>query len=306
MSVKERKIEIDVIKTLAIFSVISVHFFSNIGFYEQPIFGKKMFVMVILRGFFMICVPLFIMATGYLMNHKKFEKKYYKGIFKILYIYIMVSILLLIYKRVNGPEISLWKMFLSILGFSGAKYSWYVEMYIGLFLIIPFLNLVYNNLETKKQKIWLVIIMLFLTSIPLVTNVYNLESLTWWESPMSSKEHNVIFPQYWIAIYPITYYFIGCFICEYKPKINKILNILLIVVITLVVGIFNFWYSFENCFYWGAYQGYGSLFVVALSYLVFVFLINCDWEKLPQKLKKVLILISNLTLGTYLISEVLI
>ena len=35
------------------------------------------------------------------------------------------------------------------------QYSWYVNMYIGLFILIPFLNTIWQNLKTEKQKKYL-------------------------------------------------------------------------------------------------------------------------------------------------------
>ena len=101
----------------------------------------------------MISVPLFLLLTGYLMRKKELSKKYYSGIKKTLSIYILASLACLIYKVLFlNMNYSLFGIIKDILGFSLAKYSWYIEMYIGLFLLIPFLNLIYNNLKTKKEK----------------------------------------------------------------------------------------------------------------------------------------------------------
>ena len=80
MKLKERNINIDLIKFIAVFSVISVHFFLNNGFYGKIIVGKEMYIFSFIRTLFMICVPLFIITTGYLMKNKTLSKKYYFGI----------------------------------------------------------------------------------------------------------------------------------------------------------------------------------------------------------------------------------
>ena len=67
--------------------------------------------------------------------------------------------------------------------FTLANYSWYIEMYLGLFLLIPFLNIVYNGLPSQKAKLWLVITMLILTALPAVVNIYNFDTLSWWKQP---------------------------------------------------------------------------------------------------------------------------
>lgn len=114
--------------------------------------GGKMILATIMRNMFMICVPLFLLLTGYLMSNKKVEKKYYKGIIKTLYVFILTSIICGFYKYQKGNYNNLIELFLSIFDYTGAGYSWYIEMYIGLFLLIPFLNLIYNNLTSKNKK----------------------------------------------------------------------------------------------------------------------------------------------------------
>lgn len=299
----KRDVGIDVIKVVALLCVISVHWFWRSEYYQQPMLGKGMLILTIVRSFFMICVPLFLIATGYLMNRKKLEKKYYKGIIKILYTYVIVSIICIIYKVVGKGYTTIWHMILSIFSFSAAGYSWYVEMYIGLFLIIPFLNLIYNNLKSKKQKRGLLFIMLFMTALPEVLNVYNFEDLNFWKHP-AGLETNAILPQFWTRLYPITYYFIGAYIYEYKPKMNKNLNIILIILSTIFLGLFCYWYSFGTMFISGGFQYYNSLFVVILSYLCFIFFMNINYSKCGEHLKKALAIISSSTLGAYLISEI--
>lgn len=62
---------LDLIRFLAIFSVISVHFFLNNGFYSFPVKGGRMFISINLRWLFFSGVPLFLLLTGYLNNKKR-------------------------------------------------------------------------------------------------------------------------------------------------------------------------------------------------------------------------------------------
>ena len=77
---KPRNLSLDAIRSVAVFSVVGVHFFRNCGIYDFPMVGKGMLLVSILRTAFMVCVPLFLMLTGYLMNRKTLSLKYYKGI----------------------------------------------------------------------------------------------------------------------------------------------------------------------------------------------------------------------------------
>lgn len=156
---KQRNINIDLIKCIAAISVISVHFFWNTGYYTEPMLGKRMLFMTFMRTSFMVCVPLFLIITGYLMCGKKLSAKYFYGIVHTIIMYIIISLFCILYRHIMGQEVSLKDGIKGILDYTAAPYAWYVEMYIGLFVMIPFLNILYHNLENKKAKKLLIFIL---------------------------------------------------------------------------------------------------------------------------------------------------
>ena len=111
---------IDIIKILAAFFVVSIHFFLYSGVYYVPIQSKEYIAPIAMRWLVYTCVPLFMIATGYLMKNKKFSGKYYLGLIKIIVIYIVVSILLpglRLKVSLNSPMLSTVGMLTSILPF---------------------------------------------------------------------------------------------------------------------------------------------------------------------------------------------
>ena len=97
------------------------------------------------------------------------------------------SLACMIFKAVHNNEpLSLKSFILGTLDFTGANYSWYIEMYIGLFLLVPFLNLAYNKLKNKRQKQVLVLTLVFLTIIPTLFNIFNFDNPAWWSDPKTS------------------------------------------------------------------------------------------------------------------------
>ena len=89
---ERRNSSLDILRIVAAFTVLSVHFFLHNGFYSEPVqgmgpiegivnflttgdeaamHGPWMFLAVMLRTFFGVCVPLFMITTGYLMKNKK-------------------------------------------------------------------------------------------------------------------------------------------------------------------------------------------------------------------------------------------
>ncbi len=295
----------DILRCLALFFVISVHFFLNNGYYTQIVEGNKMFIMTVMRSLFIICVPLFVTLSGFLLRKKELSGKYFKRIVPIILTYVLASIFCMAYSVIfKHEELSVKQAIGKILNFSGAPYSWYIEMYIGLFLLIPFLNILYNHLPSKKWKIILIFIFLFLSSAPSVANVYNFTTVTWWGMPSRSFEFSKIVPAWWTQIYPITYYFIGCYFSEYGIKMKKSLNLIYIIAFTFFYGFYTFWRSYNAAFIWGTWCDYASLFSVILTVLVFAFVMNFNYDKFPQKLSFVFQKISGLCLGAYLLSYI--
>lgn len=71
---------------------------------------------------------------------KELTCTYYRGIIKTVIIYLLACILGLLYRVIVEHEgLSLSNAISEILCFSAVEYAWYIEMYIGLFVMIPFL-----------------------------------------------------------------------------------------------------------------------------------------------------------------------
>lgn len=87
-------------------------------------------------------------------------------------------------------------------------------------------------------------------------------------------------------------------------KLNKILNLLLIIVATLISGLYNLWRSYDVYFISGAWQEYESLFTLVLAVLVFVFLADEGQTEYPEWVRKCLKVLSDACFGAYLVSWV--
>ena len=119
---KERDLNADLIRCVAVYSVLSVHFLLNTGFYSTPVVGWDMLLLCMYRSFFMVCVPLFMILSGYLMWQKTLSRSYYKGLLKTLEIYLMASIACLLFKKFAlGNQVTLKTAILDILDFDAAN-----------------------------------------------------------------------------------------------------------------------------------------------------------------------------------------
>lgn len=116
---KLRILGLDIIRSLAILFVIAGHFFVlHTPFRSTNFEGLSLFLQAGLIPLFQTGVPLFIMLTGYLNTNKVSEKKYYRGIWKVLIAYVFFSILTLVFRKYYLHEdLSLFKSGLKILDF---------------------------------------------------------------------------------------------------------------------------------------------------------------------------------------------
>lgn len=225
------------------------------------------------------------------MSSKQLNRKYYLGIIKTFGIYILASICCIIFKKFYfGTEYGIKTMIVGILNYTADDYAWYIEMYIGLFLIIPFLNLAYHGLKNKRQKLLLLGTMLFMTSF---------HSLFYIVTDCK------ILPEYWNSIYPITFYFIGAYLKEYGMKIGMLKKVLLLVGMIIVAGAVSYYKSYGMEFVWGAWSSYSSIIVICMTVLVFEIIRDITlWDKLSDFWKKVLKQMSDCALGAYLLSYI--
>ena len=306
MTKKNRDVSLDIIRTLAFLLVVSVHFFLNSGFYDVPVYGKTMYVLSVICSNCMICVPLFLLLSGYLMGGKTVSKKYYLGIGKVLIIYILASAFSLIYKEAYlGQDYSLKSGILATLNYTGADYSWYIEMYIGLFLMIPFLNILYNNLNSQKHKLILIASLLFLTGLPGVLNSFDFYTEGFFRNPAANVNYfNPLIPDWWENLYPFTYYFAGRYLKEYGIPIKLRYRIPLFFGFGILVGTYNFYRSFGAGFIRTIYNYFPSVFNFILAVLLFSILKEIKFKKPDGRIAGIFALCSDLSLGGYLVSSV--
>ncbi|MBQ6066546.1 MAG: acyltransferase family protein [Clostridia bacterium] len=297
---ENRNASLDLARLSALFCVTSVHFFLYNGFYNEPCEGWRMYALTLLRCSFMVCIPLFLLLTGYLMGGRTFSKRHYRGIDKILGVYLLCAVICVAMKKYyfEMPEIT-W---FNVLDFTGCTYGWYVEMYLGLYLLIPLLNLIWRGLEGKRQRQVLIVIFILLTQVPSVANAFDWKTPGAFADPSLSQVYYMLAPRYWTTLYPITYYFIGCWLREYPVTLGQPKNALLYGLSLLLFGSFAFYKSGSGIFISGSWQNWESLLLLPCGVLLFTFFTNLDsshWRKLPRTL---LAYCSECAFGAYLLS----
>lgn len=282
MKIKDRNYGIDVIKIIAVILVLTIHFFLNTEYYSFTAGGGLgIKIQSIIRNFCMICVPLFMLTTGFLNKKTEYNKSFFKGLFNILLVWFFYSLIeYFVMNSISGDfsNFNFIKLLHSITSFDACYYSWYIEMYIGLYLISPILNNAYNSFD-KKNRFRSVLIIVLSIMLPIFINtIFN----------------NIIhLPNWWYSTYPIAYYMCGKYISDVNPKIRKKNLILLLILGQIFTLSYNYIAGIE----------YYTLPIFINT--VLVFLIFYDINIKSDKLKKVTTYVSSISLDIYLGSSLI-
>ncbi len=279
----------DVVRITALFMVLWLHFYLRNGFYYTEITDFSGFVAVMFRPILMCCVPLFMILTGYLKCGKKWDVHYYRSLLPILLSYLFISLIHLPYKIFfQDQHASLGEWILQILRFDLANYSWYVGMYIGLFLLSPLLNLLWSACTSRKEHLAVVLTFAALTFLPATVNDTSLGNLI---------------PAYFQSIYYATYYIIGCYIRTYKPKVPKWICVLFILITAAILAWANISTRSEAAnYYKGFSTGYNGLIEGMMTTTCFLLLYSINTKK--ENVRKTAAHFSGIVLEIYLLSYI--
>ncbi len=288
---KERTYGIDLARTVAICFVLAVHSLLHTSFYSEPLQGLPMAIGCIARTAFVGAVPMFLTLTGFLCINRTVEKGYFRKLFPVLIIYLIASVACIVFRATRMDTIFTVKSGLSaILNYTGAPYGWYVEMYIGLFLITPFLNAGWKALDDRKKKI-LLACLIFMTAL----------------SPVINQAHHVL-PDWWEEFYPVTYYFIGAWLREHPLTVKRRWLFLGWLGLAGAFGLLHYFAQqivlpgqvYNN---WG-YNYRASILILAQTVCLFSFLRQFDGSRTPAALRWCVHRIAKITLPIHLISYI--
>lgn len=280
----ERNFGLDVVRTIAVIFVPTIHFFGLSGYYNTQFSGKTIIFASMLRWLSVCAVPIFMLLTGYFKINKSISKNHYMSIFPVLYTHIFISaIRIIIDYQVHNIDVNLDYILNKMLYF---EYGWYVKLYIGMLLLIPFFNIMYKNCDNRENKEILIMTFILLTSIgDLVFD---------------------IIPKSWLILYVFMYYLIGAYLREYQVKINKFVNLIFIFFVLSLTTISVYIKCNNEIFDWNFIgydnnSGYSSIPVIIISFLIMVLCMDlkCNNKVICGLFKS----ISVVSLEMYLFSQ---
>lgn len=258
----KRESGIDLLRCLGLMFVVGVHSFLKNGFYSQPQTGWAMWLADSFRWLFFGCNGIFMMLTGYLKSTKPLGRSYFRGLWAVLLGYAMTCAVSFPIRHFLLGEVLTFGQWLEKL-VTFANYGWYVEMYIGLYLLSPLLNLALGQLKTKRELLLAAGVMVLLTAAPSATALD-------------------LLPDYWVGLYPLTYYIIGGVIRRLQPKIHPLAGAAGAMGLAMLLGAVSVLSAGEG-FSSGFTQGYGGFWVTAMVTCLFLGLYRMQVGKCTGK-----------------------
>lgn len=306
---KKRIHYLDLLRVLAILGVIIIHFSS-----QQPWYAKNLHTASWMGVNFWDCmtrfsVPIFVMISGVLFldpnRHINMHRVYTKNIVRIVTAFIFWDLFYAFYTYFF--ETHTIKMLLTLI-FRGYSHIWFLPMIVGLYLIVPFLRKF--TTDQKLMRYYLALALVFSILIPTFYSTYYALAAHH-RMPFMVQLFIYNFQKVTDSVYfRFTMFFSTYFVAGYylhQAKLTKKRRT--IIYILGLIGLLGGW-AFSSYFSLRyntpitPWYDYMSLPVAMTSVAVFVGFRELGkkihWEMHP-KADKLLLLLSNLSFGIYLI-----
>ena len=288
---KNRIVSFDVLRILAAFGVIVIHL-AAYGLYEYSQ-SVEWTVRNFYHSLFRWVVPIFVMISGVLFlsvtKQVDIKKLYVKNILHITLVYIVWSIIYVIYDGVGGRN--LFEILQKIS--SGHFHLWFLKMLIGLYVAVPIMRAVV--LDKKIEKYFICIAIATATLYPMCLQVMGYLN----DSAKLLLAINYEGLDVHIALGYVGYFVLGHYLLTYNisGRIAQAIYVLGAMSV-LVVFILSQWASaYIGGTYTGFYE-YLNLFTMFEASAIFIII---NKMKFASRYHGLLKKVSDATLGIYVV-----
>ena len=299
-TVKERNISLDLIKIIAMLTVIMTHVSANIMI-QSDTSTIEFLVGNVYNSISRIGVPLFVMTSGALLLDKNKDitinqifSKYVKNIALLLVFWSAVYSIIfnILIPSYYGDAISIKKVVSAFI--LGHSHLWYLYMLIGLYLITPFLRMFVTYERKNLVLLFISISLISQFTIPVLNELADIRSEFTILVELLNKFELHFFSGY------VTYYLTGWYITHIKisDKLKKVINIFWVPALIITIFYVQFTGEYSN-----AYSN-TNIFIFIYSIGAFNVLYSIPCNLLSDKFKNKIIFLSKLSFGVYLSHQI--
>ena len=242
-----RRSNIELLRIFAALGIVVLHYNNaNIGggFTAAADGSIDQFVMICFESLFICAVDLFILISGYFLRDSK-KSDLLKPV-KLLAMYLIFETAFYLIKELPKDEPFLLKRFFCYY----APSYWFIFVYIALYLISPFISVMWNNLSKKAKKTLLMISALLFSVLPIFWEsvtlmsdkcIWDGDSISFYGLLQGTSPIGIFGSGagYTIVNF-VLLYLIGCFIKDLEEENirfkNSVLCILLLINVAAIVG----------------------------------------------------------------------
>jgi len=166
---KNRYDFIDIVRVIACFWVILSHV--NASVLLQTPMSPTWFVSEFFSASCKPAIPLFVMISGYTMLDKVYDfKKMGQKVWRVVLALFVFSAPYYIFQWLDGTrvQISISDFFFSVFQYPQTIAFWYMYMYIGLLIMMPFIQKMVANMDKKDCEIFIGLSLLINATWPII------------------------------------------------------------------------------------------------------------------------------------------
>lgn len=290
----KRVLYLDILKIISCIAVVIIHVTAD-GFNFMNINTVSWSVVAAFNVMVRFAVPIFVMVSGalFLNPERKLDIKrlWKKNILTLVIVYIVWTLIYAVYAVYNkGQGINI----IYVLGSAVKKsyyHLWFIPMLIGIYACIPLLKPMVNS--GKKIVEYFLILFAIFYIIPTTIELFKFPYYTFVRAILNRIQIPML--GY------IGYFVLGHYLHTYGFPKKHTIKLYILAIISVVIGIIGTW-----CYSWASNESIVtfacnfSVTTYILTIAMFVLIKNLfDNKKL--KFEKLIIHLSNISLGIYLI-----
>lgn len=288
---KERIYHIELLRIIACFFVIVNHTNSNIFLNRSP----DLTWVISVTYFFVskLAVPVFIMITGYVSLIKQDSyKKTLSKVFRMVIVLVVFSAFYYIYQALSGtrPCANIVDFFENLLAGTIITSFWYLYLYIGILLMMPFLQRFVKALDKKDFHVFFAISAIVFSIWPILVHyIPELNYTASFQIPLFNSYICMLFIGYYFRLYG-----------EANQKKDWVfVGVFAISLLGNVVLTFGEYMTTQGADYL-FYDNRTLVFIMLEAVSIFYF---ASYFKCSEKKGKIIRTIGECTFGIYLIAD---
>lgn len=289
---KKRLYNLDLIRIVAMIMIVGLHFLGKTGLWDIfPVSSLGYNLVWAAVTFFNVSVNVFVLISGYFLFNSTFKFSKLVALWlEVLFYSVLIYVGLIATHQVTlNPADLLSSVFPIITG----KY-WFITMYVGMYVLSPFLNKMIRSLNQREHGLLIVILALFTGVWPIIGGL----------EVQSYALHYGFSVAWFVVLYNIAAYFRAYYKPDYQTAkhLVRYLFVALASIVAVLGSAYLGTHGIEPFVHLrGILNGYTSITVLPASVLLFVAMLNLKITRvIPSKLIK---FFAPLTLGVYLIHE---